>query len=94
MTSTYKILMLPGDGVGPEVLAEAEATLDLIASARGFVLEILRANVGGAAIDAHGVPVRDEDIELARSCDAAMLGAVGGPKWQDVAPEIRPKPAS
>ena len=88
---THKLLMLPGDGVGPEVLAEAQATLEQIASARGFEVECTTANIGGAAIDAHGVPVRDEDIELARSCDAVMLGAVGGPKWENVAPEIRPE---
>ncbi|CAN5761926.1 3-isopropylmalate dehydrogenase [soil metagenome] len=91
MTASYKVLMLPGDGVGPEVLDEAGQTLRQIASARGFNVEFSHANVGGAAIDAHGVPVRDEDIELARSCDAVMLGAVGGPQWENVAPEIRPE---
>jgi len=91
MTTTYDILMLPGDGVGPEVLAEAEQTLDAVASRSGFTVNYQRANIGGAAIDAHGLPVRDEDIELARSSAAIMLGAVGGPKWENVEPEIRPE---
>jgi 3-isopropylmalate dehydrogenase len=73
------------------VLAEAEQTLALIAGRSGFTVTIHRANIGGAAIDAHGVPLRDEDIELARSVDAVMLGAVGGPNWERVAPEIRPE---
>ena len=88
---TYNILMLPGDGVGPEVLAEAEQTLDALASHAGFSVNYAHAHIGGAAIDAHGVPVRDEDIEIARASDAVMLGAVGGPKWENVAPEIRPE---
>jgi 3-isopropylmalate dehydrogenase len=91
VTASYELLLLPGDGVGPEVLAEAEQTLDLIAGRSGFDVTIHRANIGGAAVDAHGVPVRDEDIELARSVDAVMLGAVGGPKWDAVAPDIRPE---
>lgn len=91
MTTTYDILMLPGDGVGPEVLAEAQKTLDIVASRAGFSVNYHVANIGGAAIDAHGVPVRDEDIETARSSNAVMLGAVGGPKWENVEPAIRPE---
>ena len=91
MTATYELLLLPGDGVGPEVLAEAEATLDVVATHAGFEVNVQTAGIGGAAIDAHGVPVRDEDIELARMADAVMLGAVGGPKWENAAPEIRPE---
>lgn len=91
MTARYELLLLPGDGVGPEVLAEAERTLDVVAAHAGFEVNVRTANIGGAAIDAHGVPVRDEDIELARTADALMLGAVGGPKWENVAPEIRPE---
>ncbi len=89
--TAYDILMLPGDGVGPEVLAEAQKTLDSVAAHSGFSVTYHHANIGGAAVDAHGVPVRDEDIETARASAAVMLGAVGGPKWENVEPEIRPE---
>ncbi|MEZ4520487.1 MAG: 3-isopropylmalate dehydrogenase, partial [Thermomicrobiales bacterium] len=64
---------------------------ETVASHAGFEVTFRQAHIGGAAIDAHGVPVRDEDIETARTSDAVMLGAVGGPKWEGVAPEIRPE---
>lgn len=92
MTETsFQILCLPGDGVGPEVLSQATQILDLVAAKRGLSFEYRTANIGGSAIDAHGVPVRDEDIEAARAADAVFLGAVGGPKWEDVDPAIRPE---
>lgn len=91
MTTTYQIVRMPGDGVGPEVLSAACGVLDQVAAARGFAVDYRDVNIGGAAVDAHGVPVRDEDIELARAADAVFLGAVGGPKWDSVAPEIRPE---
>jgi 3-isopropylmalate dehydrogenase len=91
MTTTYRVVTMPGDGVGPEVQAMACAILDQVAAARGFAVEYSEVNIGGAAVDAHGVPVRDADIELAREADAVFLGAVGGPKWDTVAPEIRPE---
>ena len=89
--TTYKVLRLPGDGVGPEVLREAVATLDVVAAHSPVSFEWAEAQIGGAAIDAHGVPLRDEDAELASRCDSVLLGAVGGPKWDSVAPEIRPE---
>lgn len=88
---SYKIVLMPGDGVGPDVLTEAEATLETAASLAGFSVQFERVAIGGAAIDAYGVPVRDEDIATARAADATMLGAVGGPKWDSVEPEIRPE---
>ncbi len=91
MTTSYNILMLPGDGVGPEVLDEARQTLDVVAARSGFSVHYQEANIGGAAVDAHGVPVRDEDIETARASSAVMLGAVGGPKWEAIDPAIRPE---
>ena len=91
MTTTYRIVRMPGDGVGPEVLAAACGVLDLVARGADFAVEYADVHIGGAAIDAHGVPVRVEDIELARGADAVLLGAVGGPKWDNVAPEIRPE---
>ncbi|MBA2454419.1 MAG: 3-isopropylmalate dehydrogenase [Chloroflexia bacterium] len=88
---TFHILCLPGDGVGPEVIHEARQTLDLIASSRPVEFVWSEAAFGGAAIDAHGVPLRDEDADLAANSDSVLLGAVGGPKWENVAPEIRPE---
>jgi 3-isopropylmalate dehydrogenase len=90
MTS-YKLLLLPGDGIGPEVMAEVEkviGALDALGLAR---FEIERDLVGGSAIDAHGKPLTDEALARADAADAILLGAVGGPKWADVAYEIRPE---
>jgi 3-isopropylmalate dehydrogenase len=87
----YRILCLPGDGAGPEVIAEATATLDLIAAMRGFQIEYHHAHIGGAAIDAYGVPLRPEDAALADEVDAILLGAVGGPKWDSQPRERRPE---
>ncbi|RIK44597.1 MAG: 3-isopropylmalate dehydrogenase [Chloroflexi bacterium] len=89
--TTYRIMLLPGDGVGPEVTAEAKATLDVVAAASGFSIAYDQAHIGGAAIDAHGVPLRPEDAERAEEADAILLGAVGGPKWDSYPRETRPE---
>lgn len=86
-----RVMLLPGDGVGPEVLDEARKTLDSVGSARGIAFSFETRNIGGAAVDAHGVPVRDEDIEATRACGAALLGAVGGPAWERQPRELRPE---
>ena len=88
---TFHVLCLPGDGVGPEVLGEATATLDAIAASGAAKFVWTEANIGGAAIDAHGVSLRDEDADLAANSDSILFGAVGGPRWDGVAPEIRPE---
>ena len=74
-----KILVLPGDGIGPEIVAEALKVLDALGTGSGF--EIEHAPIGGEAIDAHGVPLPGATLERARTCDAILLGAVGGPRW-------------
>jgi 3-isopropylmalate dehydrogenase len=89
--ATYQVMLLPGDGVGPEVISEARTTLDLVARSRGYSIEYRTAQIGGAAIDAHGVPIRDEDIEAAREADAILLGAVGGPGWDHLPKPQRPE---
>ena len=86
-----RLLLLPGDGVGPEVIAEARATLDVVGTACGFSIEYVSAHIGGSAYDTYGVPIRDEDIELARQSDAVLLGAVGGPKWDRLDRRHRPE---
>ena len=91
MTTVYRIVSLPGDGVGPEVVAEARRVLEILAQAAGARLEITECAFGGASIDAHGVPFTDEVAALVQSADAVLLGAVGGPKWDGVAPENRPE---
>ena len=90
---TYRIAALPGDGVGPEVFAHARRVLDAAAAAFGFEIEWSEHLVGGAAIDAYGVPFRDEDLAACGEADAILLGAVGGPKWDDPNAPVRPEQA-
>jgi 3-isopropylmalate dehydrogenase len=89
----YKILVLKGDGIGPEVVGEALQVLKAVARQSALELEYKEALVGGASLDAHGTPLRDEVLKTAQECDAIMLGAVGGPKWDNPAAEKRPEQA-
>lgn len=79
------IAVLPGDGIGPEVVAEAIRVLQAVAAKHGHEFRYDQRIVGGASIDAHGIPLTDETLQAARSADAILFGAVGGPKW-DKAP--------
>ena len=88
-----KITVIPGDGIGPEVTTAAIAVMHAAASLTGMKCICSIHLAGGAAIDAHGVPLPEETIVAASSADAVLLGAVGGPKWDNVAPEIRPEKA-
>jgi 3-isopropylmalate dehydrogenase len=87
----YKIAVLPGDGIGAEVVAEALEVLQTIARVRGFKVDTLFSDVGGAAIDKHNDPLPQDTLELCRSCDAVLLGAIGGPKWDDLPAGDRPE---
>jgi 3-isopropylmalate dehydrogenase len=80
---TYKILLLPGDGIGPEVMAEAERVLKFLETARGLSFTLERGLVGGAALDAEGDAISDATMKLAHDADAVLFGAVGGPKWDN-----------
>ena len=87
------ILVLPGDGIGPEIVAEAVKVLENVNSRFDLGLELDQALVGGAAYDEHGTPLPDVTLEKARAADAILLGAVGGPKWdnlenRDLRPEM------
>ena len=87
---TKKILILPGDGIGPEIVAQAVKVLEKL-QGQGLDIELDEAPVGGAAIDATGVPLPDETLEKAKAADAVLLGAVGGPKWESLDIAIRPE---
>ena len=80
---TRRILVLPGDGIGPEITAQATRVLEACPTL-GLDAEIEQGLVGGSAYDAHGVPLPDETLDKARSADAILLGAVGGPKWDRI----------
>ena len=86
-----KILVLPGDGIGPEIVAEALKVLEALRASADPGFEIEHAPIGGAAIDAHGVPLPAQTLERARACDAILLGAVGGPKWDGIERDLRPE---
>ena len=89
--SAFKLLLLPGDGIGPEISAEAEKVLAFLATAGVAQFEIERGLVGGAAYDAHGVAISEDDMKLAQKSDAVLLAAVGGPKWDGVPYDVRPE---
>jgi 3-isopropylmalate dehydrogenase len=86
-----RIVLFPGDGVGPDVVAEAVKILAAVERRFGHKFEIESVAIGGDALDRFGVPLRTEDVESARRADAALLGAVGGPKWDAVEQALRPE---
>jgi 3-isopropylmalate dehydrogenase len=88
-----KILVLPGDGIGPEVVEQAKAVLEACGRQFHFQLAFSEAIVGGAAIDAFHTALPDGALHLAQSSDAVLLGAVGGPKWDDPRATVRPEQA-
>ncbi|HEY52185.1 MAG TPA: 3-isopropylmalate dehydrogenase [Caldilineae bacterium] len=88
---TYNIVLLPGDGIGPEVVHETRLVLEDLAPAFGFNIQFETHLLGGCAIDATGHPLPDETLAACRAADAVLLGAVGGPKWSDPAASVRPE---
>ena len=89
--SSYNILLLPGDGVGPEIMAQAVRVANAAATRHGFSIETDSRLFGGCAIDEYGTALRDEDIQAAKASDAVLLGAVGGPKWDNPSATVRPE---
>ena len=85
------ILILPGDGIGPEIVAEAVKVLETANQRFGLGVQLSHDDLGGAAYDRYGVPLADETLERARAADAILLGAVGGPKWDSIDPALRPE---
>lgn len=91
----YQIAVIPGDGIGPEIVREAKKVLDQIGVVYGHTFSYTELLMGGASIDAYGVPLTDEVLEQAKASDSILLGAVGGDvgnsRWYDVAPHLRPE---
>ena len=88
-----KIAVLPGDGVGPEIVAEAIKVMDKICQRHGHSFEYNYVDIGGCSIDKHGVPITDEAMRVCKEADSVLLGAVGGPKWDNCPSDIRPEKA-
>ncbi len=87
------ITVLPGDGIGPEIVAEAIKVLDKVAEKYGHKFNYTYVDIGGCSIDKFGVPITDEGMEKCKNSDSVLLGAVGGPKWDNCPPAIRPEKA-
>ncbi len=89
--TTPSLLILPGDGIGPEVMAEVRRIIDWFGAKRGLVFEVSEDLVGGAAWDAHGTPLTDATMSKAQAVDAVLLGAVGGPQYDDLDFSVKPE---
>ncbi len=91
----YNIAVIPGDGIGPEIIREARKVLDKVGSVYDHKFQYTEVLMGGISIDTHGVPLTDEALKTAKKSDSVLLGAVGGDvgnsKWYDVAPNLRPE---
>jgi 3-isopropylmalate dehydrogenase len=93
MIANKSLLLLPGDGIGPEVMAQAKRVLNWLQTNNRATFEITEDLVGGASIDAHGTPITESAMAKAVEVDAVLFGAVGGPKWDNVPFDIRPEAA-
>ena len=91
MARNRKILLLPGDGIGPEVMDETRRVIDWFARSGAVGFETEEALVGGASYDAHGAPIVESTMDLALAADAVLFGAVGGPKWDDLDFSAKPE---
>lgn len=94
MAKAYKIAVLPGDGIGPEVMAEALKVMAKISSTGGVIFEYSEQLVGGAAIDAKGKALPAETVAACEASDAILFGSVGGPKWEKLPPDEQPERAA
>ena len=91
MGGTYRIVTLPGDGVGPEIVAATSVVMGTVSQRFGVGFETDERLIGGCAIDAYGTPLRGADLDACRRADAVLLGAVGGPKWDNPDAQVRPE---
>ena len=93
MPKKYNIAVIPGDGIGPEITSAAIEVLEAAVAKKEIEIFTKELKAGGAAIDLYGIPLPQETIAAAKDSDAVLLGAVGGPKWDDMEPEVRPERA-
>ena len=91
MSSTKKIAVTPGDGIGPDVSEQAVQVMQAVASRFGLQLALSEHPVGGTAYDLAGTPLPDETLAACKAADAILLGAVGGPKWEPLDFSVRPE---
>jgi len=91
MAANKSLLILPGDGIGPEVMGQVRRILDWLAKGRAVAFDVKEGLVGGASLDKHGLPITDATMEQALAADAVLLGAVGGPKWDSLPFEKKPE---
>ena len=87
------ITVLSGDGIGPEIIAEAIKVLDKVGEKFGHTFNYTYVDIGGCSIDKYGVPITDENMQKCKDADSVLLGAVGGPKWDNCPANIRPEKA-
>ena len=87
----FTVAVLPGDGVGPEVTAQAVRALEAVGARFGHTFNVVSGPIGGAAIDSHGDPLPPQTLAVCRSADAILFGAVGGPKWDDASAPVHPE---
>ncbi len=91
MAANKKLLILAGDGIGPEVMREVRRVIDWMSRRRMVSFDIAEELVGGASIDARGTPINDDTLQRARQADAILFGSVGGPKWERLGFQLRPE---
>lgn len=91
MAVDANIVLLPGDGIGPEIIEQGQLVLEAVAKRFGHSFQFTSCPMGGNAIDSHGTPLPDETLAACRNADAILLGAVGGPKWDDPNAKTRPE---
>ena len=91
MASNKNVLILPGDGIGPEVMAEVRRVMDWMGNERGVGFDVQEGLVGGCAYEKHGAPLADETMDKAQEADAVLLGAVGGPQWDNLDFSVKPE---
>ena len=89
----YNIAVIKGDGIGPEIVSEAMLVLEKIGEKFGHTFKFQEVLAGGCSIDTNGIPLTDETVEICKNADSVLLGAVGGPKWDNVPSAKRPEKA-
>ena len=91
MTQNYTLTILPGDGIGPEIMAEARKVIDWLQNNYALSFTLHEDDIGGAAYDRYGEPLADETLEKCKASDAVLMGSVGGSKWDNVEYNKRPE---